>query len=358
VAFTHYKKVTIDHTQCGSINSTNFVAALWSSDSAFATIANGGKAQNTSGYDIRPYADIALSIPLLFELVPSTYVASTGAFEMHIRIPTLSASTDTVFYLAVGNPSLNTDGTDGTFTLWSINDYGLVCHLGNGSSVSVADSALNGFDGTNNSATAVTGVQGGGGAAVTGGTSVSFPAAVFNYTDNNFTLGVWIKPTSSGTNRAVADNLDKSLGVFINSNLLSIGAMGTSSATITGTITVTTGNWHLLHITRPVVAGVGGTTSYYIDGVLDNTTAALTATVGSAAQSFFGTSPSGLGNNWEGSYDEIRQSSVVRSTSWMLSEYNNQKPGSTFFTFGPLTSALRASVSSIPTTLMHYGRRR
>src|SRR5437870_5821331 len=82
-SFGFYKAVTIQTGQVPSSQS-GFPALVpfLAVDSDFATVANGGKAQSASGYDIRPYADAALTTPLTFELVPGTYNAMTGAFEM------------------------------------------------------------------------------------------------------------------------------------------------------------------------------------------------------------------------------------------------------------------------------------
>jgi hypothetical protein len=54
----------------------------------------------------------------------------------------------------------------------------------------------------------------------------------------------------------------------------------------------------------------------------------------------FGDNASGSGTHWDGLYDEVRWSvdaSAVRSADWILTEYNNQKPASTFLTWGTLT---------------------
>ncbi len=36
-----------------------------------------------------------------------------------------------------------------------------------------------------------------------------------------------------------------------------------------------------------------------------------------------------------GTIDEAHVANVIRSTSWMTTEYNNQRPGSTFISVGP-----------------------
>jgi hypothetical protein len=339
MAFTYYKTVTIDHTQCGIVDSTDFPVAIWVTDADLKTVANGGKVQNSSGYDIRPYSDSGLTIALTYELVASTYVATTGAVEMHVKIPTVSASSDTLFYLAFGDSGISTDGS--STATWS-NGYTLVAHFANGSSLSLADSSGNGYTGTNNSATATAGTLDGG-SAVTGGTDVTFPAApVDTVIAGDFTASVWCNPTSLGAYSAIFDAYAgsvaaaKYLAAYVNGGVLAYAGVGTLEGPIGGTVTYTTGTWHQMVWTRTNSQLL---TIFYTDGGLDvNVGSGLPGTTTGSGPLHVGTAnPLSGGVNWDGAYDEVRLATIARSADWVTAEYNNQKPSSTFLTYGALT---------------------
>jgi hypothetical protein len=332
MAFSYYKTVTIDHTQCGIVDSTDFPVAIWVTDADLKTVANGGKVQNSSGYDIRPYSDSGLTIALTYELVASTYVATTGAVEMHVKIPTVSASSDTLFYLAFGDSGISTDGS--STATWS-NGYTLVAHFANGSSLSLADSSGNSYTGTNNSGTAAAGLVDGA-LAVTGGSNVTFPSTPVDTILNNgdFTLSLWIYPTTLPSTVGVFDTSTRELSIFIISNKIGYGGIGGNQGTLPGTVTYSTGAWNMLQWTQ-TTSGV--ITTIYSNSSFDFSTAFPAA--GTRSETWhLGDNPSGGGTgSWDGSYDELRLATGARSTSWLACEYNNEKPGSTFLSFGALT---------------------
>src|SRR6185436_5508529 len=134
MSFAYYKTATLDHTQAGVGNSTNWPLTINVTDADFKTVGNGGFVQNANGYDIRPYSDSALTTPLTFELV--NFNAATGALEMHVKIPTLSVSVDTVIYIAFGDSGISTDGSSSS--TWDSN-FKMIQHLPNGSSLSAND---------------------------------------------------------------------------------------------------------------------------------------------------------------------------------------------------------------------------
>src|SRR3989344_6655431 len=129
-AFGYYKSVTLAEAQSGTADSTDWPLTIalgygpQAADADLKTVANGGYVQNSSGYDIRPYSDSALTTALTFELV--NYDGVNGKLEMYVKIPTLSASTDTVIYLAFGDSGISTDGS--STATWDSNFKG-VWHL-------------------------------------------------------------------------------------------------------------------------------------------------------------------------------------------------------------------------------------
>src|SRR5258706_14400600 len=106
MSYTFRNSITIDHTKCGSSDSTNFPMLFSGTYTYLKTVGNGGNVTNVNGYDIIFTSDIAGTTLLDFELV--NYSASTGTVEFWVRIPTLSHTTDTVIYLFYGNSSITT----------------------------------------------------------------------------------------------------------------------------------------------------------------------------------------------------------------------------------------------------------
>src|SRR5262245_53924036 len=106
MAFGYYSAFTVNPGQVPSAR-TDFPVLLNPTDSRFKSTGNGGHVQSTSGYDLRPYADSSHSTAYSFELV--NYTATTGDFEMRVKVPSLSNGS--VIYLFYGDATLNTDGS-------------------------------------------------------------------------------------------------------------------------------------------------------------------------------------------------------------------------------------------------------
>ena len=342
MAFGYYKSVTIDHTQCGASNSTNFPVTIWVTDADFKTVGNGGKVQNSSGFDIRPYADSALTTALTYELVPSTYVASTGAFEMHVKIPTVDHSTNTVFYMGLGNAALNTDGSStGTW----ISSYLTVWHMPDGTTMSGADSTSNaktltagGF--TSTLPTATTG-------EIDGGASFPTFAGLFdpgfiNATNptsglTTFSVSAWINAAGAGGSGfgrifCIDDGNVTDTPAMLMSSATSVSFGISGGFTVTGTISANT--W--TYMVGTFSSGVSNGCKVYVNAsVADQNTTTSTFVSGSNGMS--------VGNNYfggrifDGVIDEVRLANIALGPDWITAEYNNQKPSSTFLTWGALT---------------------
>ena len=105
MAFNFYKSCTI---QTGKVPSSqsSFPALLpfISSDANLKTVGNGGHVQNANGFDIRPFSDSGLSVPLTYQLV--SYDATLGIFEMWVNMTAVDGG---IVYVGYGNSSLTTD---------------------------------------------------------------------------------------------------------------------------------------------------------------------------------------------------------------------------------------------------------
>jgi hypothetical protein len=121
----YYRALTVDKTKVPSTQS-NFPVLVSVTHATLKTVANGGHVANSHGYDIGFFADSAGTTPLKWEL--ERYNAATGEVVAWVKIPSLSSSVDTVFYVFYGDAAISTDQSDPT-AVWS-NGFAAVYHLG------------------------------------------------------------------------------------------------------------------------------------------------------------------------------------------------------------------------------------
>src|SRR5260370_21119231 len=147
------RAITIDHTKVPNTDQANFPVLISGTYSYLATTANGGNVVNANGYDILFASDANGVNPLPFE--QESYNPATGAIVYWVKLPTVSHTADTVFYLFYGNSSISADQSNKT-VVWDTNYKG-VWHLPNGSTLTSNDSTSNGNSRTVTGATATSG---------------------------------------------------------------------------------------------------------------------------------------------------------------------------------------------------------
>ena len=330
-----YRTLTIDHTLVGSSDSSNFPVLVSGTYTYLKTVANGGKVQNTSGFDVGFFSDSALTTRLKHET--ERYVASTGEVIYWVKVPAVSHTSDTVIYMNYGNASITTDQSDHV-NVWDSNYYA-VYHLGDGSSVSVNDSTANAVTGTNTSATATTG-QIGGGIALSGSAYIQTPN-IDTGGVTACTVSCWVKPSAHPAFGGIVFSRDGShdptglmfnqtgdgrLGYIWNHNDSNTYSWDSGAGTI-----IPNGSWSycVLRITSTAgtVTANGTTGTNAIPHVSDSLGAY------------------GIGGDINtprlltGSLDEVRFSKIARSLDWCTAEYNNQLTPSTFYSVGAETPA-------------------
>jgi hypothetical protein len=313
---------------CDSVAHSTLVLA------GFKTTGNGGAVTSSSGYDIRPFTDVTCSTAITgFELVAGTYVASTGAFEMWIKIASLSSSADTTIYIGYGNSAVTTDGSS---TATFASPYKRVYHLPNGSSLTTPspDSTgnLNCNPGAGGSApTAVGGQLDGGGHFVRASSQYINCAGTGLPTSGALTVSAWMKATTSLEGFFVSWGAGGNPNIYFGFNNAGDGKfyIGDVPSFFKSASTVNDGNWHYL-----VVTSNGGTSrKLYLDGALNNSDAnSLTGgTTGFAIgdnQNSLGTVPYG------GDMDEVRIVGAALTADWIDAEYKSQKEPWNFYTIG------------------------
>jgi len=314
-----------------------------------ATVANGGSVTSSSGHDICFFSDSGLTTALDWELVE--YDPTTGKLEAHIRVGTLSASTDTVFYLGFGDSGITTFQGDVAGT-WN-SGFALVAHLPNGTTLSANDSTSNANHGTVTNAVAATGKVGGGASFDGSGDSISFGSGASLDTLTTQTIEMWVKRgtvASSSDQHIASKEFDDGSGFGGWWFYIRRDSDGTHGGKLKfgrgwSTSTFQSAIWRAstkLNSTTPwyycaVTYDAGSTSNdpiFYVNGVAETTTEEQ--------------SPSGtlLSDNpysvkmGEGSYgendfigvqDEFRISNVIRSPDWILATYNSINDPSTFY---------------------------
>lgn len=330
-AFSYYRSVTIDKTKVSGAVATpsNFPVLINGVYSYLATTGNGGRVQNANGYDVGFYtsSDCATG-KMNWETV--MYSATTGTVEYWVKASSLSTTTDTVFYMCMGDSSITTDQSN-VSGVWDANYVG-VWHMGTPSSLSATDSIGNGNGTIVGSPSSGAGKIGGG--LVMTGTSQYINAgnsSVYNFTSSAFTVEAWLKHNSTNPNFQTfikrgdytvngwyfqTDNASPKTSPWFATN-----QSGTYQLTA-ATTALNKGGW-----THLVAVRNGSSVRIYADGV-DKVTSA-----GSHNNPTSVTTDLLIGT-WKDIMDEVRISNTNRSLDWIKTEYNNQSATSTFYTIG------------------------
>jgi Domain of unknown function (DUF2341)/PQQ enzyme repeat len=338
------RSMTIDHTKVPSTQS-NFTVLVSVTDAALKTVANGGHVANAYGYDIGFYADSGGTTKLKWE--KEKYDGTTGDLIAWVEIPSISSSSDTVFYLMYGDSAINTDQSDPPNT-WDSNFKGVWHMNDNAPNTTIRESTATRANGTNNgnTNTKITAGQIGNALSYNGSTDGSFAAIDLSAT-NIVTLSFWMKWTSNANDDDLAfeytPNYNTNAGGFIADwNASGFGGgkfetgMGMGNFTYWTDLSArpATGIWHLVHL---VFNRSGPTNKVYVDGSLQTlTTGKQTASAmgnfSSSSLYFMSRAASAL--NAAGTLDEVRLSTIERTPNWVTTEYNNQSSPGTFIIMG------------------------
>src|ERR1035437_8448915 len=119
MAFSYYRSLTIDHTKCGSANSSSFPVLVSLSDATFKDASHSGHVQSSSGYDIIFTSDSAGTTKIPWEI--ESYDNVNGVLVAWVNVATVSHTVDTVIYVFYGDASISTaqnTGTKGPTNVW------------------------------------------------------------------------------------------------------------------------------------------------------------------------------------------------------------------------------------------------
>lgn len=364
------KKITISAAEVPNTDQTDFPVLIRTTDSSWRVVASGGHAGQADGGDFL-FTAADGSTKLTHEI--ESYTSSTGALVAWVKVPSLSATTNTELYLYYGNASV-ANQFDTTGQVWT-NGFEAVYHLNESPSNGVAghvdasakqpNAIPRNFASDANGSTNAVGVIAG--ADHLGGDNdwidlgAGSPVAKSR---GNITLSGWVKPDTLRTNIIMAysidnggstTNLSRASIEMQNDGDVQVGGRSNDGESIktrttTNQPTATTGQWYY-------VAGVlnyaTNNINIYVNGTLNAASGApgfadtLTDTTNSTAAAI-GSEDDGGSSFSDMFVDEMRAASVSRSADWLRTEYNNQRPSSTFYTVATFEEAAAAVLTSSP----------
>jgi len=269
----------------------------------------------------------------------------SGNSYVWVKIPSVSSSSDTKFWIYYGNPSA-TDGQNPS-GVWDSN-YAGIWHLSETETNTREDSTSNSNDGT---------PHGG----VSDATGLSDGADDFDGTDDyiNIPEDSTLKPTSAITIEAVVyiPNTLSSSAVIVKNDPGNLGYAIEGSSTKfwayiggswydAGGVTLSLNEWHYVVGTYD-----GSNMRFYVDGAEDDSVA-VTGNIeyGTGTDMAIGRdnyNPGSSTRYFEGIIDEVRISSIARSSAWLKASYESERDN--LLTFGSEESG------NLPPTISYVG---
>lgn len=324
-----YRQGTINHSLVSNTTQTNFPVLISVTYADLATTAHGGDVQNINGYDITFASDSLGNTPLNWDV--EYYNPVNGNLIAWVNIPSLSASVNTVFYMKYGNSAITTyqgnrPGTwnNGFYAVWHMNA------TPTGAGQTVADATSNGINlttvGSWTSAQQTTGAIG--------------PSLQFLHANGDYMTFITTTLPSTYTiegdyNITVADNTSFSVGSDVvatfgnNINWFADNCRlfnGAGSDIVVDPTAFPTSTWVYEAFTVSGSAAI----AYH------NGTQAATSSSGTTLTfKYLGFSGGSITSNL--TLDEMRISTVTRSSDWITTTYNTEHTPATFITFGSVT---------------------
>ncbi|MBI4944791.1 MAG: DUF2341 domain-containing protein, partial [Bacteroidetes bacterium] len=343
--YAYYKSITIDHTKVDEA-LTDYPLLFSVTDSELAGTGSGGYVTNANGYDII-FKDADGNL-LDFEI--EHYDSATGQYIAWVKIPTVldkNQSDNTVIYMYFANNSI-TSSQENVAGVWS-SGYQAVWHYDDAAGSGTVEDSTGNYDGTVQGS-ATQGSTGLIGTAVTlnNGSNdyitVSSTAAIAN--SSTSTLEVWVNASSQAviygfySETAAAPNPNGVGYLFFKYDLY--GGVMFATATDSGGVYLSSATSYPDSTWTQFVCVFDGTNlTFYKDGSLLGTTA------GTASDSTINDINIGSFNGYfKGLLDEMRTSTVARSSGWISTQYNNQSNPGGFSTEG----SKQASSSSVTLT--------
>jgi hypothetical protein len=345
--YGYKKKITIDYTKVVG-DEINFPVLISVTDVNLADTSNGGHVESASGYDICFYDSIETT--LLYHEI-ERYVNTSGLLVFWVNIPSISSTTNTIIYIYYGKSGVIVDPS--STSTWDTN-YKMVQHMKDTTTSTTSDSTSYGNNGEKTSANNPPEINGKIGKAQDFDGSNDIITVADSATLS--ALGLWTVetwyygPFPSAIKLLVAkDDVDNGwewqLGfTTVDMSSIPIGPgsprasnMWVAACDYKNHYAATA--WHHILSTWDGVNAVGHV-KFYIDGALfnDYTRDLKYGTGGAPWNSVAPVSIGGISTsypqyNLDGILDEVRISNIVRTATWISTEYNNQNAPADFYDF-------------------------
>ena len=298
--------------------------------------ANAGDVVRDDGFDIYFSADSAGAQRLAHEV--ESYAPDTGALLAWVKLPSLAATT--TFYIHYGDTTITTTQAMPA-AVWS-GGFEMVSHMTTSADATTKAATVNASTGP-----AMTGKIGS--ALSFNGTTHAIDYGSDAEVDNVFTGGgtieAWIRPASSGENgygRILSkENMTGWLFTVDNNNVTSSFSFQHNGSTEAGgwrapSNTLSANVWHQLIVVYDKDSAANNAV-LFVDGASVTSTRFIDAsgTMQSDGDStlYVGNRPAG-DRAYDGLIDEVRMSSVSRSSDWILTQYRTQSDPGSFYTVG------------------------
>lgn len=320
--YAYCRMLTLDHTQ---------VTATLSSFTVKVSVAlPSAHIQSANCYDCIFTSDSAGNTLLNWE----TESYASGSLVAHVLISSLSSSADTLFYIFYGKTGVSSFQGGTPASAWDAN-YVSIQHLG-----SLPASAVDSVSGISGTIANVTSTAGNiNGAGSFNGTSSSIDIASSSSAavrfGGDFTLSAWFNSGSSTYQIILGKETSTSPSEWI----LAINAHAGGTLELWdhnggnyAHVAYTGSTWQ-----HGVCVRTSGTMNCYINGTAGTSAASSTdfSSLSAYNDLFIGQRQYTGNEQWfNGTIDEVRLSKVARSAAWITTEYNNQKPSSTFVGLG------------------------
>lgn len=347
------KQITINSSQvAGTSNFTDFPILVEVIDNDLRTTGNGGRIENSNGYDII-FTTSDCNTVLDHQI--EEYTGSNGEIIFWVRIPTLNASTNTLIHMYYGNSSANTDPS--VETVWDANFTG-VYHLSNNDLTDAAGSNDCSNNSTSNRGNAkidggrtynnvndyiecpVTGMSMSTGTVSLWARADAFPSAHQYFYGHTATSGSWASRIQLYTNE--------------NTGLLDLG-LGDSHGRDVNFYDLNSGEYYFIALTWDN----GDYEVYVNDGLEASGTYTGLTTLNTSNEHDIGNDGRGSARDegFDGRLDEYQFSNVARSGNWLETAYNSQNAPGTFLSFTTEYTAANLC-ATLPIELLSYSAQR
>ncbi|MEO6302456.1 MAG: DUF2341 domain-containing protein, partial [Bacteroidia bacterium] len=343
--YNYFKKLTTQEVQIsvGSTNLTNFPVLVSLIDNDLKHTSTGGKVTNINGFDIVFTSSDGSTI---ISHQVERYDPVTGELVAWVKIPLLSATVNTDFYMYFSNATVSVDPS--STATWDAN-FQAAYHLTANQNDATANGNNLSLTGTNLQSPAL---AADGRDIETVEKMFCSPTAAVQ-TNGDITLEAWVNfetvqltandnvfiscggPGEVG----VSDNLFYNFnynGAGINTNTLrslwEYGAGVNESIVSNATTTLVAGTWYHLVTVRDITNGV---VQFFIDGIQLGTDVAYVnaPSGGTLTTLYIGEQTDNNLRDIDGDFDEIRISNSVRIPEWIQATYESGKIGSTFISY-------------------------